>query len=45
VPSAGDDWSAANRLLCDFFHRGIVPPRLTSVERDDAFWAHTSDDA
>jgi len=21
-----DDWAVANRLMCDFLHRGIVPP-------------------
>jgi hypothetical protein len=34
----GDDWAAANRIMCDFFHRGKVPPRLTRTEREDEFW-------
>ena len=21
-----DDWAIGNRLMCDFLHRGIVPP-------------------
>jgi hypothetical protein len=21
-----DDWAQANRMMCDFVHRGIVPP-------------------
>ena len=36
----GDDWAASNRVWCDFFHRGIVPKRLTVAERDDDFWYH-----
>jgi len=24
--TADDDWAAANRIMCDFLHRGIVPP-------------------
>jgi hypothetical protein len=31
--------------MCDFFHRGKVPPRLLKVERDDDFWAHASEAA
>ena len=34
----GDDWAAANRIMCDFFPRGKVPPRLTRTERDDPLW-------
>jgi hypothetical protein len=30
-----DDWAAANRIMCDFFHRGKIPRRLTRSERDD----------
>jgi hypothetical protein len=37
----GDDWARVNRVMCDFFHRGIAPPRLASSERDDNFWAAT----
>ena len=22
----GEDWAAGNRIICDFVHRGIVPP-------------------
>jgi hypothetical protein len=33
----GDDWARANRIQCDFFHRGIVPPRLPEAERADEF--------
>jgi hypothetical protein len=32
----GPDWATANRIQCDFFHRGVVPPRLSTDERDDA---------
>jgi hypothetical protein len=41
----GDDWAAANRIMCDFFHRKKVPPRLGRSERDDDFWAHTAEAA
>ena len=34
-----DDWAQVNRIMCDFFHRGIAPPRLASSERDDDSWA------
>jgi len=37
----GDDWAEANRIMCDFFHRGVVPARLSEKERDDSFWSHT----
>lgn len=37
----GDDWAAANRLMCDFLHRGKIPLRLGPDERADDFWAHT----
>jgi hypothetical protein len=35
----GDEWAESNRIWCDFFHRGLVPGRLTETERDDNFWA------
>jgi hypothetical protein len=41
----GDDWAVANRIMCDFFHRGKVPPRLAVNERDDDFWAHAGEAA
>ena len=41
----GDDWAVANRIMCDFFHRGKIPPRLAQTERDDDFWAHTGEAA
>ncbi len=22
----GDDWATGNRIMCDFLHRGVVPP-------------------
>jgi hypothetical protein len=34
----GDSWAVGNRIMCAFFHRGIVPPRLDLPERDDNFW-------
>ena len=41
----GDGWAQANRIMCDFFHRGFVPSRLTQNERDDDFWSHTDEAA
>jgi hypothetical protein len=41
----GDDWAVANRIMCDFFHRRKVPPRLAAPDRDDDFWAHTAEAA
>ena len=35
----------ANRIMCDFFHRKKLPPRLKKNERVDDFWAHTSEAA
>lgn len=26
-PFDNGEWAQSNRLWCDFFHRGIVPPR------------------
>jgi hypothetical protein len=34
----GDDWAEGNRLMCDFFHRGKVPPRLPTEEPEDDLW-------
>lgn len=34
----GDDWAVANRIQCDFFHRGKVPVRLNETDRADDFW-------
>jgi hypothetical protein len=28
-------WAEVNRIMCDFFHRGIVPRRLGPAERDE----------
>jgi hypothetical protein len=30
-----DEWAAVNRIMCDFFHRGQVPARLSLAERDE----------
>jgi len=27
----GSDWATGNRILCDFVHRGIVPPTPREV--------------
>jgi hypothetical protein len=41
----GDDWAEANRIMCDFFHRGKLPARLAQKERDDDFWSHADEAA
>ena len=41
----GDGWAVANRIMCAFFHRGVVPARLACSKRDDDFWAHTGETA
>jgi hypothetical protein len=28
-----DDWATGNRLMCDFFHRGLVPATPGDAER------------
>ncbi len=35
----GDDWSARNRAMCDFIHRGIAGPSvpMTDAEREAFF--------
>jgi hypothetical protein len=43
--SVGDDWATANRLICDFLHRGKVLERLPAQEREDDFWAHAGEGA
>lgn len=40
VPSSKntkDDWAKANKIMCDFIHRKIEPPRLEKKDRDDEF--------
>ena len=32
--SADHEWSVANRIMCDFVHRAVVPRRLPPSERD-----------
>jgi hypothetical protein len=31
--SGTDSWAASNRIMCDFVHRGVAPPRLQPAER------------
>ena len=35
---APDEWAAGNRLMCDFFHRKVVPRRLSADDREDEAW-------
>ncbi len=30
-----DSWAAGNRIMCNFFHRGIAPPRVCAADRID----------
>jgi hypothetical protein len=32
--SAEDGWAVANRIMCDFVHRAIVPQRLAPEDRE-----------
>jgi hypothetical protein len=32
--AAEESWSVGNRIMCDFVHRAIVPPRLEAADRD-----------
>jgi hypothetical protein len=32
--SSEQDWAVANRIMCDFVHRAIVPRRLAPADRD-----------
>ena len=34
-----DDWAVANRLICDFVHRKIVPRRLPPEAREPIYEA------
>ena len=31
----GDDWHVTNRIMCGFFHRKEIPPRLPESQRED----------
>lgn len=33
-----DDWAAANRVFCDFLHRGVAPPPVAFADVVDTFW-------
>ena len=33
--STEDNWAVGNRIMCDFVHRAIVPPRLAPAERGE----------
>ena len=33
-----DEWAAGNRAMCDFFHRGVLPRRLSADDREDEAW-------
>jgi hypothetical protein len=30
-----EHWADGNRIMCDFLHRGLIPPRLTPQDRGD----------
>ncbi|MBI1848371.1 MAG: hypothetical protein HY294_09900 [Candidatus Rokubacteria bacterium] len=35
----GENWAEGNRLMCDFFHRGLIPARLAEdLRREDDCW-------
>ena len=31
-------WAAGNRIMCDFFHRGVVPRRVLDDGDDLSVW-------
>ena len=35
LSSVDDDWAKGNKIMCDFFHRGVIPERLGKKERRD----------
>jgi hypothetical protein len=35
LAAGGDNWAAANRILCDLLHRKKAPARLPRNERED----------
>jgi hypothetical protein len=37
-----DNWARGNKVYCDFFHRGIVLPRLPEKTRDEVEWYWTA---
>jgi hypothetical protein len=39
---ADENWARGNKVYCDFFHRGIVLPRLPEKTRDEVEWYWTA---
>jgi hypothetical protein len=37
-----NDWAATNRIMCDFFHRKKLPPRLAPEQRDEEVMSYAS---
>lgn len=37
LEKAEDEWATTNRIMCDFFHRQKLPPRIDSEHRK-SFW-------
>jgi len=37
----GDHWAATNRIMCDFFHRGLPPRRPLIADRTDVLFVLT----
>lgn len=35
----GDNWAESSRIICDFFHRREIPPRLAVEMRGAEVWA------
>jgi hypothetical protein len=33
--STDEDWAVSNRIMCNFVHRGVVPPRVPTPGRSD----------
>jgi len=28
-------WAVTNRIMCDFIHRGLIPARVSALDRED----------
>jgi hypothetical protein len=38
----GDDWAKSNKIMCDFFHRGVLLARVAEDPSDwDPYWEGT----
>jgi hypothetical protein len=43
IPDTG--WAATNRMMCDFLHRCVAPPRVPAAEREHDLPGHLQEAA